>query len=103
MQRILAYSGSSDDKKAALWLLSNIVLNSMQDIEAVLASGIMVNVSLACRSSSTSIKKEAIYTVSNMINKLCIENEFEKIETLLPQYNIEENFVDVLRNDLTSP
>ena len=73
----------------------------MQDINAVVESGIMVNVSLACRSSSASVKQEAIFTVSNMINKLYNEEEFQQIESLLKQCNIEENLLDVLRNDLT--
>ena len=75
----------------------------MQDLKAVLTCGIMVNVSLACQSISTSVKKEAIFTVSNMINKLCIEDELQEIETLLQQYNIEENLLDVLRNVQTPP
>lgn len=48
LQTVIAL-GTSEMKTQAIWLLSNIVLNSLPDLKTVLETGILSNVAMACR------------------------------------------------------
>ena len=56
---------------AAIWVISNIVLNSAEDREEVIKSGILANIAMACRSDKKEVKKEAIWCFGNLILDMC--------------------------------
>ena len=89
-------------KTQALWLLSNIVLNSMADLQAVENCGILSNVAMSCKKDKPSIQKEAIYTLANLVSKLCDKNELALLRRAMVQYEIESSIMEVLSRDYRS-
>lgn len=76
-------SGDSVTRKSALWMLSNIVLNSKEDLQVVIDSEILMSVAIACRDSIRSVKKEAIGMVGNLLTELSQAREFGLIKKLV--------------------
>lgn len=65
---------------AVLWITSNIVLNSLEDLKEVVSSGILPSVALACRDNLPSVKKEAIYLIGNLLINLSNSGEYTFIK-----------------------
>ena len=63
-------TGGVPERKSVLWMTTNILLNSPEDLLTVVRSKILSSVALACRDKQASVKKEAIYLVGNMIINL---------------------------------
>ena len=83
LQRILVETLDVKAKTAVLWAICNIVLNSLGDLNAVLKSGIIANLSLACRDKDRSVRAEAINTIANLIIKLSIAVEYQTLRSLV--------------------
>lgn len=96
-------SGDSVTRKSALWMLSNIVLNSKEDLQVVIDSEILMSVAIACRDSIRSVKKEAIGMVGNLLMELSQAREFGLIKKLVRQYELETSLINVLKDDWSSP
>ena len=62
--------------EAVMWLLSNIALNSMPDLDALLDSNILTNVALVCIDTSRNVarRNEAVNTLCDIVVKLANEN-----------------------------
>lgn len=71
-QRVLVHC-KSEERKAVLWVLSNVVLNSVPEMEKVIQSGIIANVGIACKDNIRQVRREAIYMLGNLLKKLCDE------------------------------
>ena len=69
----------------------------------MIKSGVLANVAMCCRSNIRTVKKEAFHCIADALIKLCSEGEVAIIKSLLLQYDIETNMMDVLRNDYMSP
>ena len=85
-----------------MWTLSNISLNSLEDLEAILKSGILANVTIACNDPIRSTKTEAVNTICNVVVKLANENEYARLRDLFTAYSIEPVLIEVLRNDINN-
>ena len=58
----------SQTKGTALWLLGNICVNSLGDAEAVVQSGIISHVCLACSSETVKgVRQEALYVLASLV------------------------------------
>lgn len=60
--------GNEDLKKCVLWILTNILCNGQAELESVLKSGIFSNVTIAARSKTLEIRKEAFWVISSLFN-----------------------------------
>ena len=85
-----------------MWTLSNISLNSIADLDAILKSGILANVSIACNDPIRSTRTESINTICNVVVKLANENEQARLRDLFTAYSIELTLIEVLRNDINN-
>ena len=85
-----------------MWTLSNISLNSIADLDAILKSGILANVSIACNDPIRSTRTEAINTICNVVVKLANENEQARLRDLFTAYSIELTLIEVLRSDINN-
>ena len=72
-----------------MWILSNVVLNSIPELERVIESGVIANITIACRDNVRTVRREAIFMLANMLTKLCDEKMLQQIRTLTLQYQIE--------------
>ena len=88
---------------AAIWVISNIVLNSPEDREVVIKSGILANIAMACRSGKKEVKKEAIWCFGNLIMQMYDQSEVHKIRELVRNYELETSLLESLRCDFRSP
>ena len=88
---------------AAIWIISNIVLNSPEDREVVIRSGILANVAMACRSGAKAVKKEAIWCFGNLLIQMYEQSEVLKIRELVQNFEIETSLLESLRCDFRSP
>lgn len=86
-----------------MWILSNVVLNSIPELERVIESGVIANITIACRDNVRTVRREAIFMLANMLTKLCDEKMLQQIRTLTLQYQIEAILLDCLRNDWRIP
>ena len=59
-----------------MWLISNIALNSIEDLDAVIKSNLLLDVTVACSDSIRSTKKEAINTICDILFRLVEMKEF---------------------------
>jgi len=81
LQIVLAL-GSSEIKNIVLWILSNLILNSREDMNSVVSSGILMNVAMCCRAPVRKVKKEAIHMLGNLIIKLGEVQELQLLRQL---------------------
>ena len=104
LQRILVESRGFNHRttESVMWTLSNISLNSIADLDAILKSGILANVSIACNDPIRSTRTEAINTICNVVVKLANENEQARLRDLFTAYSIELTLIEVLRNDINN-
>ena len=65
--------------------------------------GILSFVAMACRDDNRLVKEDALWAIGNLITKLCDDECLSLIRSLLKQYDIELNLLEVLRNDYASP
>lgn len=86
---------TKDIKKSLLWVLSNIAANSEEDAEKLVDSVIIMHLILCCNDSAFSMRKEAIWTISNIINSL----HNPVIMQQLLDYDIISAFISVFDRD----
>ncbi len=67
-------------RKEALWVVSNISANSEADAIAVAKHPLLINLLFASRDNSFDIRKEAIWTLSNILYQV---NDKDSIEILV--------------------
>ena len=105
LQRIFNESigANHEVSNATLWVLSNVAVNSLQDLEALISSGILSSVVYAYNGPIRSTKQEVVSTICNIVMKLVNEDEYAKLRSLFLQYSIELMLIEVLRGDLNSP
>ena len=66
--RFVLESYDSHTKKYTLWLLGNICVNSVADAVAVVQSGIISDVCLACSSDTAkTVRVEALYLLASLV------------------------------------
>lgn len=82
-------------RKEALWLVSNISANSEEDANAIVDSGLFVNLLLACRDSALEMRKEAIWSLSNITHIL---TDPVRIQTLV-EADIMSTMIELLQKD----
>ena len=73
-------------------------MNSMEDLEIVVKSGILTNVCLSCRDNVKKVRYEAITAAGNILVKLCDENRHDIVNDLLLQYDFFTIVLDTLRS-----
>ena len=86
LMNVLHLAAKSETKSSVLWIVSNVVLNSSEDLNAVCQSGILANAVLAWQGKVRSVKKEAIYLFANLITRLSQDGQTEMISALTQQY-----------------
>ena len=85
-------------KQEILWLISNIIVNSEADAISCLDSALIFNIMLTCNSSVFSVRKEALWCVTNLCNQI---NDEEKLNVLL-NYDIVSTLVNLLERDMSN-
>ena len=75
----------------------------MNDLNAILDSSILTNVSMACKSKTQKTRSEAINTIANIVIKLAGEQEYSKLRQVFIKYEIETHLLISLRNDYNYP
>lgn len=98
LERIFVESIGTNHKVAEtiLWILSNVAINSVADLDAVLNSGILTNVVASCSHSETSMRKEAIITLSDFVVRLASLQQHDKLREFMLKYSIESTLIGVL-------
>ena len=85
-------------KQEMLWLLSNIIVNSEADALCCLDSSLIFNIVMTCNSSVFTLRKEALWCVTNLCNQLKDE---AKINSLL-DYDIVSILVSLLDREMSN-
>jgi hypothetical protein len=79
LKRVFTYSEKLT-RKEALWLVSNIAANSDEDATYLVDSDIIGALLLHCLDSAHDIRKEACWSLSNILFKV---TDHAKVESLL--------------------
>lgn len=73
--------------------MTNVLSNSEQDVAAVKKSGITSNIALALNDYCVTVRKEALWAVSTLLNA---ESD---VSWLLNQFELESTLLEFLNND----
>ena len=89
LQRLMA-NGTAEARQKILFILTNILSNSEQDVAAVKRSGITSNIALALNDQSTAVRKEALWAVSTLLHA---ESD---VNWLVDHYELESTLLEFL-------
>ncbi len=95
VKKVLTYC-QKKDRKEALWLVSNIAANSEIDAVLLAESTIPHNVLMSCKDSSAENRKEAVWALTNIVNKLSDPKLIER----LVEADIVGTLIDLLARDI---
>ena len=83
--------GDPELRRLTMWLISNICCNGDAEIEAVVSSGLVSNITMALRDNTVSVRYEALWALANLLKQR------EQITDLLSKYEIEMQMLENLR------
>jgi len=83
-------NGTAEARQKILFILTNILSNSEQDVAAVKRSGITSNIALALNDQSTAVRKEALWAVSTLLHA---ESD---VNWLVDHYELESTLLEFL-------
>ena len=86
-----------------LWLLGNICINSLADAVAVVQSGIISHVCLACTSDTVKgVRQEALYLLASLVS-LFEQHDPHALKLFLSHFEVESIMLSVLKDFLSHP